>query len=276
MICSVCKQEIVVLEGGVTECGCTPKEDRVTDINLAIQEAEVTAGQEDEHSLALLASAESFAIATTEQYEESGNLLRMIKARQSHLNNMRLSVTRPMDEAKARVMGLFKPAAERLAKAETAIKGAMLSFTKEQERQRREAQAKLDETARLERERVERQAQRERERLQRLAEANRQKGNEERAAAQEERAAAVEAPIVTAPVIPVVPVRAEGIARRTTWRAEVTDLAALARACLAGEQPMSFIQPNMSLLGTFARDQKDKLSIPGVQAVSEDIIAARS
>ena len=247
-----------------------------TDISVAIQEAEVAADQEHEQSLALLASAESFAIATVEQYEESGNLLRTIKARQGHLSTLRLSITRPIDEAKSHVMGLFKPAAERLAQAETKIKAAMLDFSREQERQRREAQAKLDEAARAERERLERAAQKERERLQKLADANREKGREERAAAQEERAAAVEAPIVTAPIIPTAPIKAEGVSYRTTWRAEVTDLAALARACLDGAQPMSFIQPNMALLGTFARDQKDKLSIPGVQAVSEDIIAARS
>lgn len=247
-----------------------------TDINATVEEAEVIASEENEQSLALLASAESFAITNSDQYEASGNLLRTIKARQGHLGDLRLSITRPMDEAKSRIMGLFKPAQERLGLAETAIKRAMITFSQQEERKRRETQAKLDEQARIERERLEREAQRERDRLQRLADANRAKGREERAAAQEERAAAVEVPVVTAPVITPMPRKAEGIAHRTTWRAEVTDLAALAKACIAGEQPMSFIQPNMSLLGTFARDQKDKLSIPGVKAVSEDIIAARS
>ena len=242
----------------------------------AIEEAVGIAAQADEASIALLATAESFTIGTTDQYNESSTLLRTLKAKQHQINELRLSVTRPMDEAKSRVMGLFKPATDRLSRAEAAIKQAMLTFTREQERQRREQQAKLDEQARVEREKLERAAEKERERLRKLAEANREKGKEQRAEAFEERAAQVEVPIVSAPIIADDMPKTEGIAYRTTWKAEVTDKLALVKAVAVGEQPLSLLEANMSTLHAYARELKDKFAIPGVQAVSEDIIAARS
>lgn len=111
----------------------------------------------------------------------------------------------------------------------------MLAFTREQERQRREAQAKLDEAA-----------AKERDRLRRLADALLRVGYARRA-----------------------------LLRALPWHAEVVDLLALAAAVAEGTVPASFLTPNMPDLNAAARLHKQALSIPGVRAVSDEGIAAR-
>lgn len=241
-----------------------------------IGEARSIAQRVDRETLDLLATAESFAIVNDIQYGQSGELLKSIKAKQNELHSLRLSVTRPMDEAKARVMGLFKPAGERLSKAEETIKRAMLTFAREQERRRREEQARRDEAARAQQAKLDAQAERERERLQKLADANRERGKPKRAEHLDERAAQIQAPIVTAPEVEIAPPKAEGITVRTTWRAEVTDLFALVKAVADGTQQLALIEPNMAALHAAARELKDGLAIPGVQAVAEEGIVARA
>lgn len=231
-----------------------------TEITTAIEQAQAVAGQADDETVALLAEAETFAITSDFQYEQSGEFLRRLKAKEGELSSIRLSITRPIDQAKARVLDLFRPAGDRLEKAERAIKGAMLTFSREQEQRRREQQAKLDEAAR-----------KETERLRALAEAQRERGEERRADVTMSRAETVPV-VIVAPSTPKV----GGIAMRVTWRAEVDDVLALARAVGAGEQPPHLITANMAALNTLARGAKEGLNIPGVRAVSEEGIAARA
>ena len=230
-----------------------------SDIAKAIEEAALVASRADNDSIEVLSSAESFAILNDIQYGQSGELLKAIKAKQSELSSLRLSITRPVDEVKSRIMQLFKPAAGRLQKAEEAIKNAMLAFSQDQESKRRKAQAKLDEAA-----------AKERERLDTLADTQRERGQDKRAEATEQRAESVPALTVTAPAPKVA-----GIGTRRTWRAEVIDLRALARAVADGSVPLSFLAPNMAELNAAARLQRDALAIPGVSAISEDTIVAR-
>jgi hypothetical protein len=225
----------------------------------AIALAEDAASREDTEIVALVSSVDALTIETSEQLGASGVLLTTIKTRQKALTALRLSITRPMDDAKKRVMAVFQPAVDRLAHAERTIKGAVLTYTQEQERQRQEAQAKLDADA-------------ERERLHLLeqAEAHRETGREGRAETLEQRAETVHAPTVAPAETP-----SGAIHVRTTWHAEVVDLALLAKACAEGQQPIGFIEPNMTALNAMARTSKDGLAIPGVKAVSEEGVAAR-
>lgn len=209
---------------------------------------------------AILASATDFTIATVEEYEASAGGLKAIKAKQRELNDLRLTLTRPLDDAKGRIMALFKPAGDRLARAETLIKAGMLAFSREEERRRQEAEAEARAAA-----------EREAAALRRQAETARRRGNEDKAEDLEDRAASVPVPIVTAAKPNV-----SGVATRTTWRAEVADLRELVQACADGRQPLSLLEPNMSILNAQARALKRELAIPGVRAVPEEGIAARA
>src|SRR3990167_398270 len=104
----------------------------------------------------VLASAEQFEIVTQDQYVGSADLLKQIKKRASDLDDLRKSLTRPLDEAKTRIMDLFRPAGDRLAQAEQTLKNAMIVFTREQERIRREEEALAREEAAKETERLDR------------------------------------------------------------------------------------------------------------------------
>ncbi len=208
---------------------------------------------------AILAQAEQFEIVTQEHYVASADLLKQIKTKQTALDGLRRSMTRPLDEAKSRIMDLFRPAGERLSRAEDTLKDAMIAFTREQERQRQE-------TERIAREAAEKEA----ERLMRRAEQARAKGKDDKATDLEDQAENVPVPIVPSQQPAV-----SGVSLRTTWRAEVHDLKALVAACAKGQAPLALLQPNMVVLNTQARSLKKELNIPGVRAVSDEGVAAR-
>lgn len=224
-----------------------------------IEQAATEAQGLEEVTMSVLATAQQFEIVTSEHYVESAGLLKQIKTKQSALDELRRSITRPLDEAKAHVMDLFRPAAERLAQAEGALKGAMIVFTREQERQRREVEAAAREAAAKEADRLMRQAER-----------ARAKGQDDKASALEEAAETVPVPIVPSQS-PAVP----GVAFRTTWHAEVHDMVALVKACAEARAPLSLLRPDMTILNAQARSLKHEMNIPGVRAVPDEGVAAR-
>ena len=219
---------------------------------------EIAAERANEQSIELMAKVEGFTIATAEEYQASGDLLRDIKARQKAVTSTRTDITKPMDAAKKHVMDLFKPVSERLIAAEQTIKAAMLIFSSGEEARQRAEQAERDRIAEVERKRFEARAEKARE-----------DGNAEKAAVLEETATQVAAPPVEAPT------KAAGVHTVTTWSAEVRDMQALIR--WAAENAGSrYLEPNMKMLNGEARILKREMAIPGVRAVSETAVAARS
>lgn len=212
-----------------------------------------------EITAAVLAQAEQFEIVTQEHYVGSADLLKQIKSKQADLDTLRRGMTRPLDQAKARIMDLFRPAVEQLVEAEVVLKGAMIGFTQEQERLRQEAE-------RVAREAAEKEA----ERLRQRAERARAKGKEDKADDLEEQAETVPVPIVPSSVPTT-----SGVSFRTTWRAEVHDWKALVTACAQGQAPLALLLPNLVVLNAQARSLKKELNIPGVRAVPDEGVAAR-
>lgn len=227
---------------------------------VALIEQATTKAQEFEGiTTDVLASAERFEITAPEQYVESGGLLKEIKTKQTALETLRKSMTQPLDEAKRRIMELFRPASDKLDQAERTLKSAMITYTNEQERLRREAEQAARE-----------EAARESDRLMKQADRARAKGQDGKAADLEEQAESVPVPIVASQT-PIV----SGVAFRTTWHAEVYDLELLVLACATGKAPLALLQPNMVILNTQARSLKKELNIPGVRAVPDEGMAAR-
>lgn len=226
---------------------------------VLVDQAATEAQGMEEVTAAVLAQAEQFAIVTQEHYVGSADLLKQIKSKQKELDDVRRSMTRPLDDAKSRIMAFFQHPAEQLAAAEGVLKGAMISFTREQERIRLEAEQVAREAA-----------EKEAERLRRQAEKARAKGKDEKAEDLEERAETMPVPIVPSSTPAV-----SGVAFRTTWHAEVYDPKALVTACAEGLAPLALLQPNMTVLHQQARSLKKELNIPGVRAVPDEGVAAR-
>lgn len=233
----------------------------------------------------LVKSFENFQIATAEIYTGAGEHLKRIKTRFKEVDDLRKSLTKPLDESKKRIMELFQKPLDLLAEAERSIKFAMLGWQTEQERIRREEELKLQEAARKEEER-QRKVKEEQERAWRekeeaaRKEADRlaAKGKAEEAArarAEANRAAlkanqrAQEAQEVFVPV-PVVNSTVEkiaGINNRTIWKFRIVD---------ANKIPRQYMIPNEKMLGEIARTLKGSLAIDGVDFYPENIMSSKS
>lgn len=203
--------------------------------------------------------ANAFVCSTQDDYTLAAGELQRIKSRREALDAARKSITRPIDEAKERVMGLFKPVIALLDEAERIYKRTMLAYVDEQERKRREEQARLDEIARKEREALEAKARKAAE-----------KGKDERADALAQQAAST-----VAAVSGVAKPAAKGISTKTTWKcSEEIDVVALCRAIADGKVATIAVEPNMKFLNQQARSLEELFNIPGCKAVPERTIAA--
>lgn len=208
----------------------------------------------------LLEAAKSFNVATVEQYEAGADELKQIKAAQKNLEDLRTGMTGPLNASLKKINDFFRAPTERLREAEHLIKRALIGFTAEQEKKRREAQAKLDAEARKEREKIAAQAAK-------AAAA----GKAERAEMLQRKSASVVAPII-APPAP----QAAGISERTVWHGECTDLMALVKAIAAGTAPLSLVLPNAKVISQQARSLRADFIAPGVRVWSDKSMAAGS
>lgn len=129
---------------------------------------------------------QSLVITDDGTYQMAGTELAAIKGKRNRLEEQRKGLTKPLDELKSKIMDLFRQPIALLDQAEAALKGAMLTYSTEQERQAAEARRQAEETARKERERLEREAREAREKAE--AEARRQREEEARRKAEAERA----------------------------------------------------------------------------------------
>ncbi len=103
--------------------------------------------------------ADSFVIATAEDFTMAADELQSIKGKWNRLEAQRTAITGPMNTALAGINNLFRGPMTMLKTAEATLKGSMLVYTEEQERiaaekkrkedeERAAAQKKLDDAAR--------------------------------------------------------------------------------------------------------------------------------
>jgi hypothetical protein len=240
------------------------------------------------------ALALTYKVSTPVQYADAGEQLKQVKAAMKRLDDLRKGMTRPLDAAKKAIMDFFRAPEEKLVRAESGIKRAMIAYTDEQERIRREEQRKAEEAARRERERLEAIARETERKAREKAEAERKAAEaaaaagraaeaaklmakaaatEERAAAKAEEAAQ-QAAMVVAPVIQREAPKVPGISSRETWHAECVDLRALVKAVHEGRAPLSFLIANDKVLGQQARSLKADLVCDGVRVWSKSGLAS--
>jgi len=222
------------------------------------------------HDPALIRSAEQqlalargtyTTIATADECEAAAEDLKAIKARQKALEDARTAITKPLLEAQRAVNALFKAPQDMLAQAEQIVKRGILTYQDAEECKRREAEAAAAEVARKEREKLEAQAAK-------AAAA----GKVEKAEALSAAAASIPERVAIASSAP----KLGGVANKTTWRAEVADKAALVAYIAQRPEWLHLLDVNMTAVNGLARSQKSALALPGVKAVEEKNLAARS
>ena len=81
---------------------------------------------------------------------------------------------------------------------------------------------------------------------------------------------------VTPPVVQVdteTP-KVDGVSSRELWSGEVTDMLMLVRYVAKSPDLIHLLKPDSSAINSMARGQKERLRIPGVQAVKKTVVAA--
>lgn len=197
--------------------------------------------------------AQCFTVVSNYGYIEAGEILKTIKGRYQEIETKRKEMTLPLDEAKRRIMDFFRQPLEQLSNAERQIKGAMLGFTQEQERIRREEEQRLQALARKEQERLDKLA------IEEISQAQKE-GNLEKAEKILDTVAQVAVPIVQSEKPKV-----QGIKTVTRWRYKVTDEALI---------PREYLIPNEKLLANIAITTKGAIKIPGVEFYSESMVTS--
>ena len=198
-----------------------------------------------------------YEIIDATDFEAAGSVLRQVKSRQHELEELRKSMTRPLDQAKRAILDLFVPIENQLGRNETRLKGAVTAFLRIQETARRQLEAELRD-----------KQQREQQAAEEKAAKLRAKGKDEQADELLGRIGAV--PIVVADVP-----KAQGIGVRSIWKAEVTDFHALI-AWSAGNDVDAYLNPDMPNLNAHARATRGTMPIPGVRFYEEASVAVRA
>jgi len=192
---------------------------------------------------ALEPNGHALVIGTPGEREHCSDVLNEIADAKKKLEEERMAITRPLDQAKANVMKLFKPFQDRLSHADQTVRQTIRNYDRDVKRKQDEEQARLRRAA-LE-----------------AAEAELEK----------KRIAAIDAgdfdtvdeleevvPVVNeADVMPVVePPKPKGASTVVTWKHRVID---------ASKIPIEYMMPNEKLLAALAKSTKGTQPVPGIE-----------
>lgn len=225
--------------------------------------------------------AQAYEIDSNEMLTMAGDELRAIVTRKKQIEELRMSLTRPLDESKKRIMDLFRNPTERLEQAESLLRKGITVYQQaeraKQDALRREAEEK---------QRLEREAQRKLEEAARLeAEAARASGDLEAAQAAQAVQEKIQEAIELAEVAPLLPVaeaqKVVGISSRQNWKAEVLNIGDLVKAAAIGIDKgdhtlLALLSVNTVALNQIAKALKAQANIPGVRVYAEESLSVRS
>jgi hypothetical protein len=180
--------------------------------------------------------------------------MKTVKDRIKELTDTRMSQTRPLDDAKSKIIAFFAPPLEKLEKAKSYLNGIMVKWTEDQETKRREEERRLQEEARK---RAEEEA------LKAALDA-------EAAGEKQEAEQIISEPVYVPPikVMSEIPKSKESHIRET-WSAELISLKDLVEGIVSGKAPLMAVKADMVFLNEQARSYKQALRIAGVRAVSK-------
>lgn len=193
--------------------------------------------------------AASYTVTTPEQFQAGAADLQRVKGMQKKLEETRTGITGPMNAALKKVNDFFRAPAEKLVAIEQLIKRKLGAYHEEQQRIAAAEQAKADERARKEREKLEQRAA--------AAEAS---GKVEKAAALQTQAATVVAPVIVREAPKVA-----GVQMRDAWKFQVVD---------PNLVPREYLVVDETKIRKVVAALKQDTNIPGVRVYSEKQIAS--
>lgn len=205
----------------------------------------------------LLAQVRAINIITREDYEATGNMRQVLKAKRTALEEFIGPIKAAQYAAWKVTCGQEARVDGPLEQADRMLVGKRTAYTAELE------QLRQQDLARLRREAEEK----ERERLAEEAMERAQAGDVEGAMEMLEEPVHVSSAVIMEQVEVVA--KQQGFSERKTWSAEVVDLRALVQAVHMGLAPIECLQADMKFLNKQASAFRGGLSIPGVKAVSK-------
>jgi len=214
------------------------------DRQAAVVDVELAEAEEQVRQIVSVAEITEVRITVPGEYQKAGDLLTKIKGRAKDLDKLRRSLTRPLDDAKKRIMALFAAPQEKLASAERLVKRSMLDWNAEQERIRRKEEERLRKQA-------------EEERLREIEEAEKD-GDDEKLVS------LMEAPVAAPKLVTQAP-KAEGVSIRKVWKWRTVDETAI---------PREYLIVNEKALTSLATSAKGTVKVPGVEFYQEETVAA--
>lgn len=236
-----------------------------------------------------LKSASDLVIDCDEMYELAATELQTIKGTIKQLEEMRLAVSEPLHKAKTANDANFKAIKAPWEQAEQSVKAGMLAWVEKKEAEAAEERRKADELAAQARREAEAREAEARAAAQAAIAAAQTATDEEKFAEAVQAANEAEAraesfameAAIAAPTFVAAPrVAAVGTQLRGTWKAEVEDKLALLRHIVAKAEDnpdlLALVDINASSLNKRAKALEKNLNLPGVKAVFERSIAARS
>lgn len=235
-----------------------------------------SASQLSQDAEGALEMVRAFEVADDACYQLAGEEMNACLKRAAQLNEQRMSLTRPIDESKARIMDLFRGPVSVLEEAARLWRGKMTAYT---DAIRRRAEAE-----RLENERI---AREERERLAREAAALQAQGR----AGEAEIKHRVAEMVVAAPAAVQAPPKVAGVKQRTQTVVEVPDLFALVchiagvswtqtdggdlsgRLTLPHPELLALLEPAMVKVRAHGLSMGEACNTPGIRVRVETAIA---
>lgn len=211
------------------------------------------------HGASALELVEQFVVNDDATYQLAGEELQAIQHREKALNDQRLAITRPIDEAKAQVMGLFRGPVDTLGRAAQILKGKMLGYARE-----------VEARAAAERQAAERAAQQERDRLAAEAAALAAQGRAGEAAVKEQ----VAAMIVAAPAAQAEAPKVAGVSTRKTVEFEVVDLHALVQHVAAHPELVGLLTIDSVKVRAHVKSMGMACTTPGLRVFEKSALAA--
>ena len=231
-----------------------------TEINTAAQVASEAARSAN----ALLSLAQNCKIETHDDAEIVAGDIGTIKSKIKALDDKRKSITKPLDEAKAAIMDLFRSPVDLLTQAEAHYKRAYADW---QTRERLRLEAEAAEQRRITDE-LARQAQAEADRLQEQLQSASLADDEIESIAAQAEASRIEAETIRhlAPTASA-PQKVAGLSARENWDFEIVD---------ANLIPREYLMPDEKKIRQIVKAMKSQTNIPGIRAFSDSIISARA
>jgi uncharacterized membrane protein YqiK len=221
----------------------------------------------------------NFKIHNQAEYDVAGDYRRSIKTTYKQIEELRLSLTRPLDALKKRWQDFFAVPLDKLSNADHILEAGRLTYSREQEKIRFEAEEKLRKAAEAEeaKKRAIKEAQEQewrkreeaaRKEAERLAKAGKAEAAakaraeaDKAAKIAEERRQQAEEVQVIAPVLASTVNKTDGIGARKNWKFEIIDKSLI---------PRKYLIPDLVQIGKEVRAAGDTLSIPGIRIFSED------